>query len=80
MNRTEADSIRDLIDITFKDMYRIYVNPKDETIDINCYFLTEPKEIKLSLAGLMLCKNSAKGFINYLKEKITEGLKEKSDE
>lgn len=77
MDRVEINSMRDLVDITFRDMYLVTIDPKNETIDIDCYFLVPPKEIKLPFAKLWGFKNSAKGFINYLKEKITEGLKEK---
>ena len=75
MNKTEVESMQELVDITFRDMYLITINSEDETIDIDCYFLIPPKEIKLPFAELWSFKNSAKGFINYLKEKITEGLK-----
>lgn len=74
MNKEEIESIRDLVDVTFRDLYLTIINSKDETVDINCYFLIPPKEIKLPFAELWGFKSSAKGFINYLKEKVTEGL------
>lgn len=80
MTRKEIEDVRELVDSTFGDLYLTTINFKDEVINIDCYFLVPPKKIKLPFAELWGFKGSAKKFINYLKEKITEGLKEKSDE
>ena len=74
IDKKEIDAIRDLVDITFSDMSMMTFCPKRNAVIINCYFLEAGKEVVLPIAELMLYKDSAKGFINYLKEKITEEL------
>lgn len=68
-------AFKDLVDITFNDMFMIVYDPDKEAIVINCAFLKEYRDIILPIVELELYKNSASGFINYLKEKITEGIK-----
>ena len=84
MNKEKIDDVYDLIDITIRDLYdiTIKIGPERKTIDINCYFFGERKIIKLPMTEIKLHWDSAKDFIDYLKEKMTEGLglKEKSDE
>lgn len=70
----------DLVNVTFRDMYCINIDHEKKTIDIDCFFFTKRVGIKLPIAELMLYKDSAKGFLNYLKEEITRQVKEKSDE
>jgi hypothetical protein len=78
----EFDNVLDLVSVTIRDLYDITVRTGFErkTIDVECFLFGEWKTIKLPVAELMLYRNSAKGFINYLKEKMTEGLKEKLNE
>lgn len=74
----EFGDVYDLVDVTIKDLYHITVirDPDKKIISVSYYLFGKSKVVKLPLAELKLYIGSAKSFINYLKEKMTEGLKE----
>lgn len=75
LDEKELLNIYDLVSVTMNDMFFVTKDRRAETINIYCDFLKEPKEIILPIAEIVKFKKSAKDFINYLKEKMTEGLK-----
>lgn len=82
MDKKEIENVRDLVDTTLDDLYDLTVTTDFErkTIKVDCFIFGERKIIELPIIGLTLYRNSAKGFIDYLKEKMTEGLKEMYNE
>lgn len=72
----EINNVCDLVDVTIRDLYNIIVlkNPEKKVINVDCYLFGKRKIIKLPLTELKLYSGSAKSFLNYLKEKMTEGL------
>jgi len=80
MDKQMIDDVGDLIDITIHDMLLITKYYKAETINIYFGFLEEQIMIELPVAEIMLYKNSVKGFFKYLREKITEKIKETPNE
>ncbi len=83
MNKIEFGNMQDMVDITIRELHNIVVIPQPEKklITVNCFLFGESKIIELPFAELKLYRGSAKSFINYLNEKMTEGLglKEKTD-
>lgn len=77
MTKQMIDDVYDLVDITIRDMFLVTRDYKTETVNICFGFFEKPIEIKLQVADIVKLKNSAKGFFKYLREKITEGLKER---
>lgn len=77
MDKQMIDNVHDLVDYSMHDLFIVTKNYKTETVNIYIGFFEKPVEIKLPVADIIKLKHSAKGFFKYLREKITEGIKER---
>jgi len=80
MNKQMIDDVCNLVNITMSDLILVTRNYNTGTVDIYLGFLKKSVTVKLSVADIVRLKNSAKGFFEYQREKITEEIKEKSNE
>ena len=71
MKKEEVLSLRDLVSTTVRDLIYVAADVEKELIII-CFF---GRNIELPVEEVYLRGNSCKGFITYLKGKITEVLK-----
>ena len=69
MNEKNIFELRDLVSCTVHNLLLITADIKRELIVV--YFLG--KEIELPVDELWSCKNSCRGFISYLKDKLGVG-------
>lgn len=74
ITKEEIKNLRDLVTVTFSDLYRITADYEKEMIKIYCWFLNGETIVELPVVELMEFKNSASGYFGYLKGEMTKQL------
>lgn len=76
MDKIKIDDMWDLVSVIMPDLYSVTRDHETKTINIYFWFFKKEIIIKLPVDEIMDFKNSASNFLDYLKGKITERVRE----